>query len=206
MAVSYVVLLPVKPPGRGKTRLGDLPRDLLAAAFATDTATACLATPSVEQVLVVTDDAGFAATLSALGCHAVPDGVSGDLNATLVLAAIEAARRWPDLVPVALCADLPCLTADDLEDALSARPGRPRFVTDASGDGTTLYTAPLEDFAPRFGFRSSAQHEAAGAWPIEGSLAGLRQDVDDVADLDAALRLGLGPHSADAVARIPRNH
>ena len=37
---SYAVLLPVKPPGRGKTRLGDLPRDLLAAAFAMDTATA----------------------------------------------------------------------------------------------------------------------------------------------------------------------
>jgi 2-phospho-L-lactate/phosphoenolpyruvate guanylyltransferase len=206
MADSYVVLLPVKPPGRGKTRLGDLPRDVLAAAFATDTATACLATPSVEQVLVVTDDAGFATTLSALGCHAVPDGVSGDLNASLVLAAMEASRRWPDLVPVALCADLPCLTADDLEDALTTRPVGPRFVADVSGDGTTLYTAPLVDFAPQFGVRSSALHEAAGAWPIQGSLAGLRQDVDDAADLDVAVRLGLGPYSAEAVAGIARNH
>src|SRR4051794_27703315 len=40
MPVSYVVLLPVKPPGRGKSRLGDLPRDVLATAFATDTAIA----------------------------------------------------------------------------------------------------------------------------------------------------------------------
>src|SRR5687768_5842135 len=36
MSFPYVALVPVKPPGRGKTRLGDLPRDELAAAFAAD--------------------------------------------------------------------------------------------------------------------------------------------------------------------------
>jgi 2-phospho-L-lactate guanylyltransferase len=203
MPVSYVVLLPVKPPGRGKSRLGDLPRDVLATAFAMDTATACLATPSVRQVLVVTDDARFAGTLSTLGCESIPDGVSHDLNASLSLAAVEAARRWPDLVPVAICADLPCLTPDELEVALTQEPGRPRFVADATGDGTTLYTAPLEEFAPEFGFRSAALHAEAGTWPVDGELAGLRRDVDDVGDLQAAMRLGLGPHSAAAVAAIP---
>jgi 2-phospho-L-lactate/phosphoenolpyruvate guanylyltransferase len=202
MGSSYVALLAVKPPGRGKSRLGDLPRDVLAAAFATDAAMACLAAPSIGQVLVVTDDASFAGTLSRLGCAAVPDGVSGDLNASLVLAAKEAARRWPELVPLAMCADLPCLTAGQLEEALSQKPGRPRFVTDASGSGTTLYTAPLEDFAPRFGPRSASLHEQAGAWPLEGALPGLRQDVDDAGDLEAAVTLGLGPHTARAVARI----
>jgi 2-phospho-L-lactate guanylyltransferase len=54
---SYVVLLPVKPPGRGKSPLGDLPRDDPAAAFATDTAIASLAAPTVRQVLGVTDAA-----------------------------------------------------------------------------------------------------------------------------------------------------
>jgi 2-phospho-L-lactate/phosphoenolpyruvate guanylyltransferase len=184
MGSSYVALLAVKPPGRGKSRLGDLPRDVLAAAFATDAAMACLAAPSIGQVLVVTDDASFAGTLSRLGC------------------AKEAARRWPELVPLAMCADLPCLTAGQLEEALSQKPGRPRFVTDASGSGTTLYTAPLEDFAPRFGPRSASLHEQAGAWPLEGALPGLRQDVDDAGDLEAAVTLGLGPHTARAVARI----
>jgi 2-phospho-L-lactate/phosphoenolpyruvate guanylyltransferase len=202
MSVSYVVLLPVKPPGRGKSRLGNLPRDVLATAFALDTATACLASPSVRQVLVVTDDASFASVLSTLGCASIPDGVSHDLNATLRLAAAEAARRWPDLVPVAMCADLPCLTADDLEAALSQRPGRPRFVADATGQGTTLYTAPLEEFAPEFGFRSATLHAEAGAWPVEGGLTGLRHDVDDLSDLQAAVLLGLGHHSAAAVAGL----
>jgi 2-phospho-L-lactate guanylyltransferase len=203
---SYAVLLPVKPPGRGKTRLGDLPRDRLAAAFAMDTATACLAASSVARVLVVTDDASFASSLSELGCAAIPDGVSGDLNASLSLAAMEAVRRWPDLVPAALCADLPSLTAADLDAALAQRQGWPRFVADASGEGTTLYTAPPEEFAPRFGFRSAELHQDGGAWPIEGPLLGLRRDVDDAEDLAAAVRLGVGPHTASVVAALPLGH
>ena len=201
--VPYVVLLPVKPPGRGKSRLGDLPRDELATAFAMDTATACLAAPSVQQVLVVTDDARFAAALSALGCAAIPDGVSGDLNGSLVLAAREAARRWPGLVPVAMCADLPCLTAADLEDALAEEPGSHRFVADASGDGTTLYTAPHEVFVPEFGFRSAALHREGGARPIAGDLPRLRRDVDDAADLADAISIGVGAHTAVVVAGLP---
>jgi len=202
--VSYAVLLPVKPPGRGKTRLGDLPRDLLASAFAMDTASACLAASSVARVLVVTDDASFASALSALGCEAIPDGVSGDLNASLSLAAMEAVRRWPGLVPVAICADLPALLPADLDTALAQRPGWPRFVADASGDGTTLYSAPIEEFAPRFGVRSATRHAAGGAWPVEGDLPTLRRDVDDAADLAAAVDLGVGAQTARAVAALPR--
>ena len=113
---QHVVVIPVKPPGVGKTRLVGVPaeqRVALASAFAIDTVTACLATAGVAQVLVTTDDARFAATLTALGAEACPDGGSG-LNQALVQAAAEAARRWPGLRPVALCADLPALRAEDL--------------------------------------------------------------------------------------------
>ncbi len=199
---AYVVLLPVKPPGRGKTRLGDLPRDQLAAAFALDTAAACLAAPSVERVLAVTDDARFASRLVDLGCAALPDGVAGDLNATLRLAAAEARRRWPDLDPVAVCADLPCLSPVDLESALAQKPGWPRFVADARGVGTTLYTAPSEEFTPRFGKASAALHAENGAWPVEGDLLTLRHDVDDADDLRIAMELGLGPRSREVVETL----
>ncbi|MBU2076102.1 MAG: 2-phospho-L-lactate guanylyltransferase, partial [Actinobacteria bacterium] len=43
---SYAVVMPVKPPSRGKSRLvglADGAREELAAAFALDTVTACLA-------------------------------------------------------------------------------------------------------------------------------------------------------------------
>jgi 2-phospho-L-lactate guanylyltransferase (CobY/MobA/RfbA family) len=37
---------------------------------------------------------------------------------------------------------------------------------------------------------------------VPGDLSGLRHDVDDRADLAAAVRLGLGAHSAAAVAAL----
>src|SRR4051812_48789254 len=86
---SYVVLLPVKPPARGKSRLEVDParRRGLAAAFALGTARACLAATRVRAVLAVTDDARFADDLRAAGCETIPDGVTGDLNESLRQAA-----------------------------------------------------------------------------------------------------------------------
>ena len=115
----------------------------------------------------------------------------------------EARRRWPDLAPVALCADLPALRPADLDDALSrAGVGVPSFVADADGIGTTLYTAPHDAFDPRFGPGSRDAHLDGGAVEITGELATLRRDVDDLSDLQVAHRLGLGVHTA-AVA-LPR--
>lgn len=201
---THVVLLPVKPPARGKSRLaevGDDVRRRLAEAFALDTATACLATPSVGAVLAVTDDADFSRRLADLGCVAIPDGVTDDLNASLVLAAAEAARRWPGLVPVALLGDLPALAPDDLDTALTrADPGLVSYVADADGTGTTLFTAPLPRFRPRFGPGSRRLHDELGARPIEGELITLRRDVDDLADLAGAAALGLGRRTAAVAA------
>ena len=204
---QHVVVIPVKPPGVGKTRLVGVPaeqRIALASAFAIDTVTACLATAGVAQVLVTTDDARFAATLTALGAEACPDGGSG-LNQALVQATAEAGRRWPGLRPVALCADLPALRAEDLTSALASVTGRTSYVVDAAGTGTTLYTASYDDFAPRFGVDSAAAHAAAGAAPIAGALPGLRQDVDDLASLQAAVALGVGPATRRALDAIPDN-
>src|SRR3954464_12770886 len=122
---SYVVLLPVKPPARGKSRLEIDParRRGLAAAFALDTARACLAAERVAAVLAVTDDARFADDLRSAGCATIPDGVPGDLNESLRLAAAEAHRRWPDARPVAVCADLPSLRPADLDAALHTAGG-----------------------------------------------------------------------------------
>ena len=202
--VQHVVVIPVKPPGVGKTRLVGVPaeqRVALAGAFAIDTVTACLASSVVAQVLVTTDDPRFAATLSALGADACPDGGSG-LNQALVQAAAEAARRWPGLRPVALCADLPALQPEELTSALGSVTGRTSYVVDAEGTGTTLYTASYGDFAPRFGAGSAAAHAAAGAAPLPGELAGLRQDVDDLVSLRAAIALGVGSATRAALETV----
>lgn len=200
MSSSYVVLLPVKPPARGKSRLEGDPvrRRTLAAAFALDTARACLAASSVTAVLAVTDDARFAGELRAAGCEAIPDGVAGDLNESLRQAAAEAQRRWPDATPVAVCADLPALHPEDLDAALSSAAGA-AFVADQDEVGTTLYTAPYDVFFPRFGHRSRQAHLDTGAREIAGDLPSLRRDVDDADALAAATALGLGAHTRLAI-------
>lgn len=202
---QHVVVVPVKPPGVGKSRLVGIPdeqRIALATAFATDAVAACLATPCVSQVLVTTDDVRFASTLAALGAAVCPDGGSG-LNPALVQAAAEAARRWRHLRPVALCADLPALRPEELGAALESVRSDQAFVADAAGTGTTLYTATYHEFAPRFGARSAAAHAAMGAAAITGDLPGLRQDVDDLASLQAAVTIGVGPATRAALGDLP---
>ena len=203
-ASRYAVLVPVKPPAVGKSRLAGLgdgtSRRRLAESFAQDTVLACLRADKVDQVLVVTDDAQFSYVLSALGCTAIPDGVAGDLNGTLRQAAAEARRRWPELVPVAVCADLPALRSEDLDEVLgSLATGRPSFVPDAAGVGTTVYVGAYDEFDPHFGPDSRAAHLAAGAWELITSPASVRRDVDDPADLAEAVALGVGPSTAVAL-------
>ena len=206
MEQQYVVVVPVKPPAFGKSRLQGLTDDLrreLAGAFALDTAAACLATDGVARVLVATDDALFAARLAALGCATVPDGDTSGLNPALRQAVAEARRRWPDLTPVALLADLPALRPADLSAALSALvPGGPSYVVDAEGTGTTLYTAPYDEFDPAFGVDSAAAHQQGGALAVRGDLPTLRRDVDDLDDLRAAVALGVGPATAAVVVQL----
>lgn len=201
---SFVVLLPVKPPAVGKSRLGTLPdeaRIRLATAFARDTIVAASACPAVARVMVVTDDVDFAALAATAGCAVLPDGVTGDLNGTLVQAAHECARRWPGSGLVALCADLPALRPDDLAAALAEVPtAGAAYVGDATGSGTTMYAArSLPDFRPQFGIDSAARHRRDGALPIEAALPSLRQDVDEAADLGRAMTLGVGEHTAAAI-------
>jgi 2-phospho-L-lactate guanylyltransferase len=205
-ALRFCVLVPVKPTAVAKSRLsslGDPVRRALVAAFAADTVTAALDCAEVAAVLAVTDDAFLARALADLGAHVLPDGTTDDLNASLVQAAAEGTRRWPDVGVAALCADLPSLRPSDLSRALvaTAEVGR-AFVTDAEGTGTTLVASvDAVGFTPCFGTGSRAAHLAAGLNELVAlEVASLRRDVDTPADLDAARALGLGPRTTLAAA------
>jgi len=198
----HAVVVPVKPPALAKSRLaalGDPARTALVVAFAADTVTAALETPSVAGVLVVTDDHVLAAGLADLGAFVIPDAVSDDLNGSLMQAAFEAHRRWPDAGIAAVCADLPALRPDELDQALGAAPAdRMSFVADTGGVGTTAVLSPsLELFAPRFGPESRKAHLEDGAYEIDlVDVPSLRRDVDTPDDLEAALHLGVGPRTS----------
>lgn len=208
---AFAVLLPVKSPGTGKSRLStlrDTERARLAAAFATDVVDACLRAGGVAGVLVVSDDAAFAATLAARGAATCADP-GGGLNAALRHAAAYLHETRPDLRPVALCGDLPALLPGDLTAALvdAATAAGPCFVVDADTTGTTLYSAMYDAFDPRFGTGSAAAHAGSGARALGGELTTLRRDVDDVESLGEAIALGVGDSSAAvlrAIGLLPR--
>lgn len=199
-----VVVVPVKPPALGKSRLAGLSdehRRELAEAFALDTVMAAASTPGVHAVLVVTDDVRLAGSMRGLGCEVMPDGASDDLNATLVQAAAEVVRRWPGAVPVALLADLPGLRPIELAGVLQdvvrhVAVGQAVFVRDRAGMGTTLYAAAADRFDPGFGLDSAARHAGAGAVEVGTDAPSVRTDVDDLADLGAALAGGVGPYTS----------
>lgn len=194
--LGWTVVVPVKSPAVGKSRLAGLGpvRARLARAMALDTVDAASRTPGVVQVLVVTPDDEVAATASAMGALPVADPGGGLVAA--VEAGIAAART--DLGVAVLLGDLPALRPDELSSALrsAARHGR-AMVPDADGTGTTLITAsPGHRLRVRFGPGSAAAHGAAGHVTLVRPVDGLRCDVDDEAGLAQAALLGLGPRTA----------
>ena len=196
---GWGVVVPVKPRHLAKSRLaplGEEARRALGTAMALDTVAAALACDAVASVLVVTDDVGLADLVRAAGARAVPDGRTGDLNASLWQGAAEVERRGPGSRLTALCGDLPCLRPDELAAVLheAAAHGRPAFVPDVAGLGTTCYTAPgLATFGPAFGGPSRCAHLDRGAVELHAPAVTVRRDVDTPEDLAAARALGTGP-------------
>ncbi|MEH0473063.1 2-phospho-L-lactate guanylyltransferase [Streptomyces sp. B21-097] len=207
--MQWTLLIPLKPLALAKSRLADTAADGLrpglALAFAADTVAAALASPSVRDVAVVTDDALAARTLAALGARIVPDEPRAGLNAALThgAAAVRAIRPGSPLA--ALNADLPALRPPELTRVLDAAAEFPRaFLPDAAAVGTTLLTAaPGRALRPAFGTDSRARHRAGGAEELRlDAVDSVRQDVDTGEDLRAALALGVGPRTAAATARL----
>jgi 2-phospho-L-lactate guanylyltransferase len=175
-------------------------RDLVIA-MACDVLTAARGCPSVDDVVLVADQAGLDAVVGAgiTGLRLMLDPGLG-LNA-----AIATVARADDRPTAAILADVPCATPEAIGIALAACTDQPVIVSDAEGVGTTMLAARhVRDLHPRFGPRSRAAHVAAGAHevvdPSRGALAGLRRDVDSEVDLWDARRIGLG-HFTRAVAR-----
>jgi 2-phospho-L-lactate/phosphoenolpyruvate guanylyltransferase len=202
---SWTIVIPVKAPAIGKTRLlpalADDERAMLARAFALDTIAAARGAASVERVIVVGDDAGLADGAEFL---AEPVGPQRGLLPA-IRHGIAHARAESSIAVAVLLGDLPALTPEELDEALAAAGRHPlAFVRDADGTGTTLATAaPGVPFEAHFGPGSAARHAAAGFVELEASgNPGLIRDVDTVDGLEAVLHHGVGDHTAEAVARL----
>ena len=159
--------------------------------------TAALRCPLVGLVVVVTDDPVAGASLAALGAQTVADTPDAGHNAALEHGAALVRSRFPAAGVATLSADLPCLTAGALTQALSQVGADSRaFAPDAGGTGTTLLAAgPHAALAAAYGPGSAERHRLSGAAPLEVA-AGLRLDVDTADDLVRARALGVGAATA----------
>ena len=196
--VSWTVVIPVKLLALAKTRLSglaDADRKAMALAMAADTVTAAVACSPVAGVIVVSDDPDVRHEAEAAGATVIADLPGAGLNEALAAGAEHATAAWSGRGLAAMTADLPALSAAELAKALTVASGvNQAFVADAAGSGTTLYTAmPGAPFRPRFGPRSRLRHREAGAVELDlPDIPGLRRDVDTLADLCEAARIGLG--------------
>ena len=205
---SWAVVVPVKRLEVAKTRLSVDPqlRRELALAMATDSVAACLATPGVVGVVVVTDDEVAGPAMRSLGARVVADEPDAGLNAALAHGARVLLGQHPEAGVVALSADLPALTARALADLLArAATVDTGCVADAAGTGTTVLTASSPtSLAPAFGAGSWQRHRDAGAADLTGHAdPRLRRDVDTRDDLADAMRLGCGAATVTVVAAHP---
>lgn len=203
---GWSVVVPVKGTDLSKTRLAELPatvieRRRLALAFALDTVEALRASSRVGAILVVTSDPESGAALEVLGAQLLADPGNG-LNAAIAAGITEARRRRPAAPVAAITADLPSLTAADVDDALLAAEQFPAaFIADFQGVGTTTVTGlPGVTLVPRFGVGSAAAHAAAGLVPLDlPAGSSIRRDIDTPADLTGTAT-PFGPHTRRLLA------
>ncbi|GLZ07217.1 2-phospho-L-lactate guanylyltransferase [Actinomadura sp. NBRC 104412] len=207
--LQWSLVVPVKVLAKAKTRMAEAAgphRQALALAIAADTVAALLRCERVQRVIVVTDDPVPAAELLALGAMIVPDEPDAGLNPALTHGAARIRETAPETGVGAISADLPALRPNELTHVLDAAAQSPEaFVPDAAGTGTTLYTArPGAPFRPAFGPGSRAAHRALGAQELLlDDITSVRQDVDTLQDLQAALTLGTGPRTTRIAAQLP---
>ncbi|WP_018788125.1 2-phospho-L-lactate guanylyltransferase [Micromonospora sp. CNB394] len=189
----WTVLVPLKRLDRSKSRLALPPalRRAVAEAMLLDVLAA--AAPVARVCLVSAEPAR-----DRYGVPVLPDPGGG-----LSAAVAHAAARFDGPVAV-LSGDLPAARPAELAAALAAAAALDTAVlADAPGSGTTLLTARRGRWLrPAYGPDSHRRHVGAGMADLTGRLAlpGLRRDVDTVADLREAARLGIGPASTGLLA------
>lgn len=200
--LPWWIVIPVKHPRRGKSRLqppSGVDRVQLNAAMAIDTIEAAATAVGRDRVIVVTD----LAALCPHGCVLVDDP-GGGLNAAVRAGIAAATARSASVEPVAvLLGDHPALRPAELADALSRCARLPSAVVpDTDGTGTALLTAlDPATMRPQFGPGSAAAH-SRWARLVDGVAESVTVDVDDAQSLQRARAIGLGSRTMAVLAQV----
>ncbi|MGM7666601.1 2-phospho-L-lactate guanylyltransferase [Microbacterium sp. A93] len=176
---GWTVLIPLKPPATGKSRLAvpDRDRPPLAQAIALDTLAAACACPRVEEVIVISSDPSWDLPR---GARLVLEPRTTTIDAAIALGLATVSEHAPRAV---LLGDLSGLDPADLSEALDAAGGLDRgLVRDVEGTGTTLLTSRSGvRLTTAFGTDSALHHQHLGHADLPIRTAStLRRDVDTV--------------------------
>jgi 2-phospho-L-lactate guanylyltransferase len=172
-----------------KTRL-PVPRDearRLALRLAARTVRAGLAAETVGAVLVVTSDPEIARDASGVGADVVAEIRPLGMNRAASLGRRHALSSRPGSPVAVMVADLPELDPQDLDVAVREfhEIGRPMFVPDLEGTGTTFVVhEPARFLGYAFGRGSAAMHERLGYQRAARSPRSVRCDLDTAEDLE----------------------
>jgi len=191
--IRTAAVLPVKRFAMAKQRLGAaVPsgRPELAAIMVRDVLDALAATPSVSEIVVVTNEERAIDAALAVGATVIVDEHESGQSPAARAGAMYAQRRGAERV-LLVPGDCPALDPAELEALLRCTAGEPVvIVPDRHGSGTNaLLLAPPDVIAPSFGPDSRARHQslatAAGIRPALAHPASLLLDIDTGADLGA---------------------
>lgn len=191
------VLVPLRSPGEGKTRLAGVldpvARAGLAGAMLADVVSA-LTAGGCPRVVVAAGGPAAAGAAAALGVEVVtdPPGVRS-LDAAVAAGVGRVAPRDDVLI---VMADLPCLTGDDVA-RLCAEDAEVVLAPTTDGGTGALLRRPAKAMPTAYGPGSAARH-AALARSADRQLAivpttGFSRDVDTARDLDALAGWPVGP-------------
>jgi 2-phospho-L-lactate/phosphoenolpyruvate guanylyltransferase len=200
-----VALVPLRSPGAGKTRLATRlspeQRAALAGAMLADVCHA-LAGSGVDRLVVAAGGAAAVAAAAALGLevlHDPPD--AGGLDPALRAAA---ARLGPVGTLLVVTADLPRLTAEDVDAVLAADAEVVVAPTSDGGTGALLRRPPTA-ITTAYGPGSAGRHLRLAREAARRSAVvrrpGFAPDVDTWEDLR---RLAVGPLGAATTAVLAR--
>jgi 2-phospho-L-lactate guanylyltransferase len=189
-------IVPLKSLDAAKSRLagalGHDERRELAWCMANDVLRVATHEPRIRRILICSPAPEAAALGLRFGAlmHRDPDDAAG-LNDALREAARRALEEGASEL-VVLPADLPALTAEDLQRFLAhhanAHGAAVTIASDRHGNGTNLLAwRPAVTFAPAFGVDSARRHEHrardSGARAARFDVASAMLDVDTVVDL-----------------------
>src|SRR5262249_43636255 len=204
------IVVPVKDPANGKTRLSGLlspeARQRLAIVMFADVARALSGVRRADRMFVVTNYGPACEQARLLGFDVLLEQVQHSESASVDWASRALESRGYDEV-MRLPADIPLVRAEDIDSLLELDAGRPGALMVPSREGTgtnSIIRTPPTLFQSHFGPDSLRLHSEEarrlGVEPVIVANERIGLDIDEPGDLATLLEYGGGTHTASFIS------